>query len=263
MLPYRLLIFLFVTLSILISIKSPATPETVQPLTFEVVREFPHDSQAFTQGLVFAQGSLYEGTGLRGQSSLRWVDLQTGQVLQQHLLAPELFGEGVTVFQNKIFQLTYTSQRAFVYDRASFALLQEFQYATQGWGLTHNGEHLIMSDGSSTLYFRDPTTFTVTKELLVFDESGPVTRLNELEYIEGSIYANIWLQDRIAIISPESGKVLNWIDLTGLLPPEERRSGEAVLNGIAYDAAHKRLFVTGKLWPKLFEIRLVPQASIP
>lgn len=261
MFPYRF--FILTALTLLVIIKSPATPDAARPLTFEIIREFPHDSQAFTQGLVFAQGSLYEGTGLRGQSSLRRVDLQTGQVLQQHRLAPELFGEGVTIFQNKIFQLTYTSQLAFVYDRDSFALLQEFRYATQGWGLTHDGEQLIMSDGSSTLYFRDPATFTVTKELQVFDASGPVTRLNELEYIEGSIYANIWFQDRIVIISPESGKVLKWVDLSGLLPPEDRRSGDAVLNGIAYDAVHKRLFVTGKLWPTLFEIRLVPQASIP
>ena len=264
MLPYRLLLSLLATLTIPVFAISSAPPETVLSLTFQIIHEFPHDNKAFTQGLVFAQGHLYEGTGLRGgRSSLRRVDLQTGKVLQQHQLAPQFFGEGVTIFQDKIFQLTYTSHLAFVYDKESFAVLQEFHYPTEGWGLTHDGQQLIMSDGTATLYFRDPETFAVTKELQVFDEAGPVTRLNELEYIEGKIYANIWTQDRIVIIAPQSGQVLNWVDLHGLLRDEDRTQRVNVLNGIAYDAAHKRLFVTGKLWPKLFEIALVPQNQSP
>ncbi|MFL5803187.1 MAG: glutaminyl-peptide cyclotransferase, partial [Roseiflexaceae bacterium] len=169
------------------------------------------------------------------------------------------FGEGITIFGDKILQLTWQSQVGFVYDKASFEQIGEFHYSTEGWGLTHDGTRLIMSDGTATLHFLDPQTLQETGTLDVYDNNGPVVRLNELEYINGEVYANIWQTDRIARISPQTGQVLGWINLTGLLGPEDRQQPVDVLNGIAYDAAGDRLFVTGKLWPKLFEIKLIPQ----
>jgi glutamine cyclotransferase len=178
-------------------------------------------------------------------------------VVQLHALPAHVFGEGITVYRDTIIQLTWQSRVGFVYDTYSFALLQEFTYPTEGWGITHDGSHLIMSDGTATLYFRHPETFAEVGRIVVHDDTGPVTRLNELEYIQGEIYANVWQTERIAKIDPQTGRVTGWIDLRGLLQPEDVLRPVDVLNGIAYDAEHDRLFVTGKLWPKLFEIRLV------
>ena len=224
---------------------------------YDVVRAYPHDRTAFTQGLAFDdQGALYESTGQRGQSSLRRVELSSGAVLQRHDLPASLFGEGIAVVGDRIIQLTWQAGRGFVYDKASFDLLREFAYRTEGWGLTHDGRRLIMSDGSATLYFLRPDTFTETARLTVRDHRGAVGRLNELEYVRGEILANVWQTDRIARIDPRSGHVTGWIDLTGLLKPSDRRQRVDVLNGIAYDARADRLFVTGKWWPRLFEITL-------
>jgi glutaminyl-peptide cyclotransferase len=236
---------------------APPATEPTPVFAFTVVNTYPHDRKAFTQGLVIADGVLYEGTGLRGQSTLRRVDLATGQVMQLHALPAHVFGEGITVYHNTIIQLTWQSRTGFVYDKHSFALLQEFTYPTEGWGITHDGSHLIMSDGTATLYFRHPETFAEVGRIVVRDDAGPVTRLNELEYIHGEIYANVWQTERIAKIDPQTGRVTGWIDLRGLLQSSDARRPVDVLNGIAYDAEHDRLFVTGKLWPKLFEIRLM------
>ncbi len=238
-------------------LKLPAVPN----LTYKVINTYPHDPAAFTEGLVIDGGALYEGTGLNGQSSLRRVDLESGQVLQSVPLDQQYFGEGVTVWKDQIIQLTWKSRLGFVYDKASFKQLKTFNYPTEGWGLTHDDRSLIMSDGTPNLYFLDPTTFQETRRITVTDQGQPVVNLNELEYVGGEILANVWETDRIARISPETGNVIGWIDLTGLLSPSERpQSNNAVLNGIAYDAPHDRLFVTGKWWPKLFEIKLLPRS---
>jgi len=222
---------------------------------YEVVKVYPHDPNAFTQGLVIENGVLYESTGLYGSSSLRRVDLETGNVLQSYALPSEFFGEGITVFGDKIIQLTWQSHKGFVYDKHSFDLLREFSYPTEGWGITHNGSALIMSDGTANLYFLDPETFQKVGQVEVRDGNASVTNLNELEYINGEVYANIWGEEKIAIINPQTGQVTAWIDLTGIYTPESSDSNN-VLNGIAYDAESDRLFVTGKRWSQLFEIKL-------
>ena len=222
--------------------------------TYEVINEYPHDPNAFTQGLIIEDSDLFEGTGLWGSSTLRRVDLETGNILQTYELSDEFFGEGITILGEKIIQLTWKSHIGFVYDKQSFDLLNEFAYSTDGWGLTTDGIHLIMSDGTEYLYFLDPETFEIIRQVEVRDNE-PVTRLNELEYINGEVYANIWQEEEIVIINPTSGKVTGWIDLTGIYTPENGNSNN-VLNGIAYDAEYDRLFVTGKRWPKLFEIKL-------
>ena len=226
---------------------------------YKIVNTFPHDPQAWTQGLVFEDGFLFEGTGLPGRSQLRKVELRTGNVVQQHALRDEFFGEGITIWGSRIIQLTYQSRVGFVYDKESFQPRREFHYPTEGWGITYDGERLIMSDGTSTLHFLDPETFKEISSVQVFDDSGTVVNLNELEYVNGEIFANVWLTDHIAMIDPSTGRVLGWIDLTGLLSAEDLSQPVNVLNGIAYDAEHDRLFVTGKLLPKLFEIKLVPK----
>ncbi len=228
---------------------------------YRVVDVYPHDPHAFTQGLIYLDGHLYESTGLRGQSSLRMEDLQTGRVLQQVDLPAQDFGEGLASWGSTLIQLTWQAHIAFVYDRFSFRLLRTFHYDEEGWGLTQDGKHLILSDGTATLHFFDPSTFREVGHIEVKDHGTPVTQLNELEYVRGQIYSNVWHSNRIARISPETGQVLGWIDLSGLLQPGEVTNPEAVLNGIAYDAAHDRLFVTGKLWPKLFEIKVVPEGA--
>ncbi len=228
------------------------------PDSYQVVRVYPHDASAFTQGLVYVDGHLYESTGLNGHSSLRMVDLQTGKVLQHHELPEQYFGEGLTSWGNSLVQLTWKAGAALVYDRFSFALQRTAHYAGEGWGLTQDGKSLIMSDGSAVLRFLAPRTLREIRRLRVVDENGhPVQDLNELEYIRGEIYANVWHTDRIARISPRSGRVLGWIDLSGLMDKSQLSDPEAVLNGIAYDSRFDRLFVTGKLWPKLFEIKVV------
>ncbi len=236
---------------------TPTAPLTPTLYTYRVVQPYPHDPQAFTQGLIHHDGQLYEGTGLHGRSSLRRVALETGEVLQIYNLPDQYFGEGITLYDGKIVQLTWQSEVGFVYDQESFELLQVFHYPTQGWGITHDGQRLIMSDGSATLYFWAPQTFQEIGQVQVHDRGQPVPRLNELEYIQGVVYANVWQTDRIAQIDPETGRVTGWIDLTGLLSLEDQSQAD-VLNGIAYDAENERLFVTGKLWPKLFEIELIP-----
>jgi len=235
----------------------PGNSDVIPVYSYNIVNTYPHDRDAFTEGLVFEDGFLYEGTGLLGHSTLRRVKLETGAILQIRELADQFFGEGITIYGNEIIQLTWQSNVGFVYDTNSFELLQQFNYSTEGWGITHDEEHLIMSDGTSTLHFLDPQTFEETSQLAVFDNNGPVTRLNELEYIQGEIYANVWQTDRIARIEPGTGRVVGWVDLEGLLTAEDRTEPVDVLNGIAYDADSDRLFVTGKLWPKLFEIELI------
>jgi len=239
-----------------------ATATTPTPaahdFNYEVVNAYPHDRGAFTQGLVFENGVLYEGTGLRGHSTLRRVELASGDALQIRQLPDRFFGEGITIFGERIIQLTWQSGGGFVYDKNSFELLEEFSYPTEGWGITHDGKRLIMSDGTSTLRFWDPGTFEEIGRIEVYDKDGPVTRLNELEYVRGKIYANVWKTDRIARIAPDTGEVIGWIELAGLLSPEDCSEPVDVLNGIAYDADTDRLFVTGKLWPRLFEIELIP-----
>ena len=231
-----------------------ATPASPARYGFTIVSTFPHDPMAFTQGLIFEDGYLYEGTGLRGQSTLRKVDLTTGDVIQSLTLDADLFGEGIALFDKRITQLTLTSGIGFFYDQQSFTKQGEFSFTPEGWGLTHDGRQLIMSDGSAEIRFLDPETFEETARIEVTDRGQPVIWLNELEYVEGEIYANIWQSDVIARISPETGEVLGWIELSGLLASEPR---PGVLNGIAYDSEARRLFVTGKNWPNLFEITLV------
>lgn len=226
---------------------------------YRIVNRYPHDPNGFTQGLVFVDGFLFEGTGLRGRSSLRRVDLTTGTILHYRNLPARFFGEGVTVYQNKVIQLTWRANLGFVYDKDTFQLLETFRYPTEGWGITHDGKHLIMSDGTSSLYFLHPETYKQVDRIEVRDRKGSVSNLNELEYIRGEIFANIWKTDRIARISPQTGEVLGWIDLEGILRPEDHNRRVDVLNGIAYDENNNRLFVTGKLWPRLFEIKLIPR----
>jgi glutaminyl-peptide cyclotransferase len=226
--------------------------------SFRVVHAYPHDQQAFTQGLLFLDGHLYESTGIQGKSSLRMEDLETGRILRYQDVPSPYFAEGLTEWGTTLIQLTWQSHVALVYDRATFRFLRSFHFEGEGWGLTHDAKNLILSDGTAVLRYYDPSTFLETKSITVKDRGAPVTQLNELEFIHGQIYANIWHSDRIARISPATGSVLGWIDLNGLLPESERSNPEAVLNGIAYDRAHDRLFVTGKLWPKLFEIKVVP-----
>ena len=229
--------------------------------SYRVVHAYPHDPQAYTQGLLFLDGHLYESTGLNGRSSLRMVDLTTGRVLQSVPVPSQYFAEGLASWGSTLIQLTWQSHVAFVYDRFSFRLLRTIPYDGEGWGLTQDGQGLILSDGSATLKFLDPADFHVVRTIQVTDQGAPVTQLNELEYVRGEIYANVWHSDRIGRISPATGKVLGWIDLAGILPADQHTDPEAVLNGIAYDATHNRLFVTGKLWPRLFEIKVVPQAA--
>ena len=239
----------------------PGGPQRPREYTFKVVNAFPHDTAAFTQGLVYRDGFLYEGTGLNGRSQLRKVRLETGEVVQHADLSGEFFGEGIAIFGSKVIQLTWQSHVGFVYNRSDFKLLRQFSYPGEGWGLTSNGNKLFMSDGTAEIRVLDATTFKEKRRFTVRDGATPIDQLNELEFVEGELFANVWQTDRIARISPQSGKVLGWIDLTGLLSPVFRRREDAVLNGIAYDAARKRLFVTGKLWPKIFEIELVSKAS--
>jgi glutaminyl-peptide cyclotransferase len=228
--------------------------------TYDVVRTYPHDRTAFTQGLIYLNGFLYEGTGLNGYSSIRKVKLETGQVLQNTNLAFQYFGEGITDWQSNLLQLTWKSEVGFIYDRATLAQRRTFTYSGEGWGLTHDGKRLILSDGTAVLKFLDPQTMKETGRITVHDGSTPVLNLNELEYVRGEIFANIWQTDRIARISPSDGRVLGWIALNGLLKDSDRKIPVDVLNGIAYDSARDRLFVTGKLWPWVFEIRLKPAA---
>jgi glutamine cyclotransferase len=233
-------------------VQSPLVPT----YGYQVVRSYPHDRTAFTQGIIFRDGVFYEGTGLNGKSTLRKVKPETGEVLASKPLGPEYFGEGITDWKGALLQITWKNEIGFVYDMNTFERTRTFSYTGEGWGLTHDGSRIIMSDGTAQLRFLDPATLSETGRITVRDARGPVEELNELEYIKGEIYANVWRTERVARISPKDGRVTGWIDLTGLLTPAER-AGTDVLNGIAYDAAGDRLFVTGKLWPRVFEIKIV------
>lgn len=231
-------------------------PTDVPVYTYEIVNAWPHDPKAFTQGLAFHDGNLYESTGHHGTSTLRRVELKTGKVKKKFKVPDEYFAEGLAVFQDKIYQLTWQSHKCFIYDLKSFKLEGEFHHSGEGWGLTHDGQRLIMSDGTHQLRFLDPATFLPVRTISVLDGNQPVDDINELEYVKGEVYANIWHSERIVRINPEDGKITGWIDLSGLRPPDVDTDTDNVLNGIAYDEKEDRLFVTGKRWPKLFEIRL-------
>jgi len=227
--------------------------------TYEVVNAWPHDPEAFTEGLIYLKGILLESTGLKGHSTLRKVDLQTGRVLQQVPLAAQYFGEGMTVLGDKIYQLTWQNQTGFVYDLDGMSLEREFAFTGEGWGLTTDGRSLIMSDGTNRIRFIDPVTFKVTRTIGVFNHGAPLNSLNELEYVKGELFANIWQTQSVVRIDPATGKILGMVDFSGLPLPADFDRITNVLNGIAYDAAGDRLFVTGKNWPKLFEVRLKPR----
>ncbi|HEU4510685.1 MAG TPA: glutaminyl-peptide cyclotransferase [Pyrinomonadaceae bacterium] len=233
-------------------VKTPVVPK----YGYQILNIWPHDSNAFTQGLILVDGKLLESTGQEGSSSLRRVELETGKILKKVDVPVPYFAEGITVLNGKIYQLTWQHQMGFIYDLQSFERVGDFRYQGEGWGLTTDGSSLIMSDGSNRLRFIDPASFRVTKIINVMDGATPVDALNELEFVQGEIYANIWHQDRIAVVDPQNGRVKAWIDLTGLIPEDELSDEEAVLNGIAYDQSTNRLFVTGKLWPRLFEIKV-------
>jgi len=231
----------------------------IQPdlYSYRVVNAYPHDKKAYTQGLLYYGGYFFESTGVEGQSSLRKVEIETGEVLKIHRLERKFFGEGLVVFNGRLYQLTWKHNVGFVYDIDSFEEIKRVHYTTQGWGLTSNGEELIMSDGTNKLYFLEPDYFTVQSTIEVYDNENPVWQLNELEYINGEIWANIYTTDRIARIDPYTGKVLAYIDLSGILSPGDKHPELAEMNGIAWDEENERLFITGKNWPRLFEIETV------
>jgi glutamine cyclotransferase len=235
-------------------------PSSAPVSRYQVVNVYPHDPQAFTQGLVYLDGFLYEGTGLNGRSSIRKVRLENGEVVQIQKVDAQYFGEGIAVWGRSVAQLTWRGGTGFLYDRDSFRRTGTFTYKGEGWGLTHDGSRLIMSDGTPALRFLDPASMKETGRIVVRDGAMEVDDLNELEFVKGEIFANVWQKDRIARISPATGRVTGWIDLQGLLDPRDAAQGVDVLNGIAYDSAKDRLFVTGKLWPKLFEIRIVQKS---
>lgn len=241
----------------LLTFLDAAAPPATPVYGYRVVRVYPHDPNAFTQGLEYRGGFLYEGTGLNGRSTLRKVELQTGKVLQEIHVAPEYFGEGITMIDRRILELTWRSHRGFIYGRGSFNTIRTFDYPGEGWGLTNDGREIFMSDGTPQIRIWNPATLQEIRRIDVHDGATPIESLNELEYVRNEIYANVWETDRIARISPADGHVTGWIDCAGLLTEAERENGADVLNGIAYDSLGDRLFVTGKLWPKLFEIRLV------
>lgn len=254
-------ISLLVWFCCLLAISANAQPPTsAYTDTYQTIHTYPHDAAAFTQGLIYLDGHLYESTGREGQSSIRMVELATGRVLQKYDLPGEYFGEGLTDWGSDLLQLTWKAHKGFVYDRFSFSPRGTFAYEGEGWGLTHDGTQLIMSDGTAYLRFLDPKTFRVKRRMKVVDEAGaPVENLNELEFVKEEIWANIWHSNDVVRVSPRTGKVVGRIDLSGIIDPRELGDAEAVLNGIAYDSAGDRLFVTGKLWPKLFEIKVVPR----
>ncbi len=248
---------LFPALALCFAVACLAAGPGIPEYTYEVVHVYPHDASAFTQGLEYHDGFLYEGTGLKGRSTLRKVQLETGRVLQEVSLDPRYFGEGITLVGPHIFELTWQAQTGFEYDRTTFRRLKTFEYAGEGWGLTNNGRYIYMSDGTPRIRVWDPSSLKEIRRFTVHDGSAPVFYLNELEWVRGEIFANVWQSDKIARISPATGAVTGWIDMAGILPEEHRSPNVDVLNGIAYDAAQDRLFVTGKLWPKLFQIKLV------
>jgi glutamine cyclotransferase len=250
---------LFATILLFILTAANAQSTTPTPVYgYKVVATFPHATSSYTEGFFYLNGLFYEGTGRKGQSQLLVTDPATGEVSQHLDLAPQYFGEGIVDWGPNLYEWTWQSNIGFVYDRSTLRKLAQFTYTGEGWGMTHDATHIITSDGTSTLRFRDPKDFHEVRSLLVTDQGAPVTELNELEYIKGEIYANVWHTNHIARISPRDGHVLAWIDLAGLLPDVVHLDDEAVLNGIAYDPQHDRLFVTGKEWPTIFQIQLIP-----
>jgi glutamine cyclotransferase len=242
--------------STLLPIGSAATAPV---FSYKIVAKFPHSTESYTEGFFYLDGLFYEGTGIAGHSALMAIQPETGKVLQKVDLPEQYFGEGIVDWGPNVYEWTWQSHICFVYDRFSLRMIKQFSYAGEGWGMTRTAREIITSDGTATLRFRDPATFKETHHLVVTDGGKPIKQLNELEYIKGEIYANIWHSDHIARISPRNGHVIAWIDLTGLLPESQKINDESVLNGIAYDEKHDRLFVTGKQWPTVFEIRIVSQ----
>ena len=242
------------TITHFVIIYSDVVPETYY---YKLIHNYPHDTEAFTQGLFYDEGKLFEGTGQEAGSSIREVELETGKVVRQHNLESSLFGEGITLYKNRIYQVTWQNKVGFIYDKANFSVINRIYYQTEGWGLTTAGDRIVMSDGSNVLYFFEPEMFTVTSRIEVYDNEKKVDQLNELEYIDGEIWANIWQTDLIARIDPASGKVNSYIDLSAIFPQSKRAgTGADVLNGIAFDPQDGRIFVTGKRWPKLYEIKV-------
>jgi glutamine cyclotransferase len=240
-----------------VPVSSQAPVRRLPVYGYSVVRSYPHDRTAFTQGLQYVDGAFYEGTGLNGRSSIRKVDVTTGAVLQKRDLASQYFGEGISIVKSEIYQLTWQSGIAFAYDLKSFTPTRTFKYRGEGWGLTANADTLFMSDGTEYLRLLNPATFVERGRLRVLALGMPLKNLNELEFVKGEVLANVWMTDQVAKIDPASGRVSGYIDFAGLLPAGQREQ-DAVLNGIAYDAAGDRLFVTGKLWPRVFEVRVTP-----
>jgi glutamine cyclotransferase len=251
-----------VVLSVLLNLGQTPSGQAlgVKQYTYSIVKTYPHDTSAFTEGLVFDNGVLYESTGNYGASSLRRVDLESGNVLQEVLLPSQFYGEGLAVVNDSLVQLTWKENVGFIYDKETLGLLGNFSYSTQGWGLTYDGNRLIMSDGSSNLYFLDPTTFQRIGKVSVYDGNTSVSNINELEYVNGDVYANIWLEQRIVVINPQTGQVKGYIDLSGLYKSNNPSNNpDNVLNGIAYDSQSDRFFVTGKDWPNLYKIQITPK----
>jgi glutaminyl-peptide cyclotransferase len=253
------LALLIVGVVIVVSVNNSPVNDATLLYTYEIIKTYPHDEKAFTEGLAFDNGVLYESTGLYGNSTLRRVQLETGKTQQVYALQNQFFAEGITIVDNRIIQLTWQSHVGFVYDKNTFDVLQEYNYSTEGWGITNDGNQLIMSDGTANLILLDPRTFEKIGQVQVHS-SDPVTNLNELEYVNGKVYANIWKTRKIAIINLQNGRVEGWIDLTGL-PGSQDGDPNSVLNGIAYDAVLDRLFVTGKMWPWLYEIKPISRAQ--
>lgn len=251
---------LVVTIAIATYACAPVSQAGVPEYTYQVVHSYPHDRTAFTEGLFYLDGFLYESTGIEGASTVRKVRLETGEVVQRHDLPSAYFGEGIIHWKDRLIQLTYKTEVGFVYNLSTFATERRFEYPGEGWAMTQDGKNIFMSDGTAQIRIWDPESLQELRRITVTDQGQPVPNVNELEWVKGEIYANIWETDRIARIDPATGRVVGWIDLAGLLNPNERIAGPEgtdVLNGIAYDAKGNRLFVTGKRWPKLFEIRLV------
>ena len=244
-----------------VGLSSLSFAATAPVSSYQIVARYPHSTENYTEGFFYLDGLFYEGTGLNGHSALMAIQPETGKVLQRVDLPENYFGEGIVDWGPNLYEWTWQSHICFVYDRFSLRPIKQFAYTGEGWGMTRTAREIITSDGSATLRFRDPATFKETRHIVVTDGGRPIKQLNELEYIKGEIYANIWHSDRIARISPRDGHVIAWIDLAGLLPDNQKINDESVLNGIAYDAKHDRLFVTGKQWPMIFEIKIVNQPS--
>lgn len=242
--------------SVTIRVKPAEAPK---PYSYDVVKVYPHDPKAYTQGLIYQNGYMYEGTGQYGESSIRKIDMKNGNILSVLSIDSQLFGEGITIYQDKIYQITWRSRKGFIYDLKTFTLESTFQYNSEGWGITTAGDHLIMSDGSNKLYHIAPSTFNIIKEVEVYDHNGEVTQLNELEYIDGLVWANVWLTDRIVVIDPETGVVKGELNMPNLLSVADKAQTDDkddVLNGIAWNPEKQTFYVTGKRWPKMFEIKV-------